>query len=203
MGCGTQDAAGCSTPGLPGADPAAAPAAACTARAVLPLLHLLRLQIALSMLKRSVRKRAGFSVDQVAPLDCVGSSYIPALFGALGCWLAPEDGVLCRRRWLGCGGRLHALAPKPAWTRCTLSFPTGHASDDTFVNKHHSERLFAAYAGDKVMGAGWKMRVGLWVGQRLGRAGTRPDAAVGAATDRSLPSPLLTPLFLFPLCRTT
>ncbi|KAI3434931.1 hypothetical protein D9Q98_002985 [Chlorella vulgaris] len=39
------------------------------------------LKVALSMLKRSVRKRAGFSVDKVAPLDCVGASYIPALFG--------------------------------------------------------------------------------------------------------------------------
>ena len=25
----------------------------------------------------------------------------------------------------------------------------GHAKEDTFVNKHHSERLFAAHAGDK------------------------------------------------------
>ena len=38
-------------------------------------------QMALAMLKRSVKKRAGFSVDRVAPLDCVGSSFIPALFG--------------------------------------------------------------------------------------------------------------------------
>lgn len=35
------------------------------------------------MLKRSVRKRAGFSVNAVAPLDCVGASFIPALFGEL------------------------------------------------------------------------------------------------------------------------
>ena len=26
--------------------------------------------------------------------------------------------------------------------------PTGHATEDTFVAKHHSERLAAAYAGD-------------------------------------------------------
>ncbi|PRW33772.1 alpha beta-hydrolase [Chlorella sorokiniana] len=63
------------------------------------------IKMALAMLKRSVKKRAGFSVDAVAPLDAVGSAFIPALFG--------------------------------------------HARDDTFVNKHHSERLFAAYAGDK------------------------------------------------------
>lgn len=37
--------------------------------------------MALAMLKRSVRKRAGFSVDAVAPLDVVGGSFIPALFG--------------------------------------------------------------------------------------------------------------------------
>lgn len=42
-------------------------------------LHLV--QMALAVLKRSVKKRAGFSVDRVAPLDCVGSSFIPALFG--------------------------------------------------------------------------------------------------------------------------
>ena len=29
-----------------------------------------------------------------------------------------------------------------------LGFP-GHATEDTFVGKHHSERLVAAYAGDK------------------------------------------------------
>ncbi|KAI7835678.1 hypothetical protein COHA_010417 [Chlorella ohadii] len=63
------------------------------------------IKMALAMLKRSVKKRAGFSVDSVAPLDAVGNAFIPALFG--------------------------------------------HARDDTFVNKHHSERLFAAYAGDK------------------------------------------------------
>lgn len=27
--------------------------------------------------------------------------------------------------------------------------PAGHATEDTFVSKHHSERLMAAYAGDK------------------------------------------------------
>ena len=29
-----------------------------------------------------------------------------------------------------------------------IGFP-GHATEDTFVGKHHSERLVAAYAGDK------------------------------------------------------
>jgi hypothetical protein len=62
-------------------------------------------QVALAMLKRSVRRRAGFSVDAVAPLDAVGKCFIPAQFG--------------------------------------------HALDDTFVARHHSERLFQAYAGDK------------------------------------------------------
>ena len=38
-------------------------------------------QMALAMLKRSVKKRAGFSVDTVAPLDAVGAAFIPALFG--------------------------------------------------------------------------------------------------------------------------
>lgn len=38
--------------------------------------------MALAMLKRSVKKRAGFSVDAVAPLDAVGNAFVPALFGA-------------------------------------------------------------------------------------------------------------------------
>lgn len=33
------------------------------------------------MMRRSVRKRAGFELDKVAPLDVVGKSYIAALFG--------------------------------------------------------------------------------------------------------------------------
>ncbi|KAL4418794.1 hypothetical protein ABPG77_010203 [Micractinium sp. CCAP 211/92] len=37
-------------------------------------------KVALAMLKRSVKKRAGFSVDKVAPLDTVANSFIPALF---------------------------------------------------------------------------------------------------------------------------
>lgn len=41
-------------------------------------------QVALAILKRSVKKRAGFSVDKVSPLDTVANSFTPALFG--GCW---------------------------------------------------------------------------------------------------------------------
>lgn len=63
------------------------------------------MRVALSMMRRSVRKRAHFSIDDVAPLDYVGETFVPALFG--------------------------------------------HATEDTFVGKHHSERLMAAYAGDK------------------------------------------------------
>ncbi|GAB4812973.1 hypothetical protein N2152v2_000019 [Parachlorella kessleri] len=63
------------------------------------------LKVALAMMRRSVRKRAGFDIDYVSPLDRAKESFIPALFG--------------------------------------------HAKEDTFVNKHHSERLFAAHAGDK------------------------------------------------------
>ena len=40
------------------------------------------MRVALGMMRRSVRKRAGFSIDDVAPLDAVGASFIPALFGA-------------------------------------------------------------------------------------------------------------------------
>ena len=39
-------------------------------------------QVALGMMKRSVRKRAGFDLDAVAPLDVVPTSHIAALFGA-------------------------------------------------------------------------------------------------------------------------
>ncbi|CAK0787805.1 hypothetical protein CVIRNUC_011027 [Coccomyxa viridis] len=63
------------------------------------------MRIALSMMRRSVRKRANFNVDDVSPLDVVPGSFIPALFG--------------------------------------------HAEQDTFVSKAHSERLHKAYAGDK------------------------------------------------------
>ncbi|CAL5224837.1 g7591 [Coccomyxa viridis] len=63
------------------------------------------MRIALSMMRRSVRRRANFSIDEVSPLDVVPGSFIPALFG--------------------------------------------HAEQDTFVNKAHSEKLHKAYAGDK------------------------------------------------------
>ena len=39
------------------------------------------MRIALSMMRRSVRKRANFNVDDVSPLDVVSGSFIPALFG--------------------------------------------------------------------------------------------------------------------------
>lgn len=42
------------------------------------------LQVALAMMRRSVRKRAGFSIDDVSPLDKVSEAFIPALFGAEG-----------------------------------------------------------------------------------------------------------------------
>ena len=38
-------------------------------------------QVALGMMRRSVRKRAGFDLDEVAPLDVVGRCFVPALFG--------------------------------------------------------------------------------------------------------------------------
>ena len=38
-------------------------------------------QVALAVMRRSVRKRAGFSIDDVAPLNNAGGSFIPALFG--------------------------------------------------------------------------------------------------------------------------
>lgn len=40
------------------------------------------MRMALGMMRRSVRKRAAFSIDDVSPLDVVGESFIPALFGA-------------------------------------------------------------------------------------------------------------------------
>ena len=40
------------------------------------------MRIALSMMRRSVRRRANFSIDEVSPLDIVPGSFIPALFGA-------------------------------------------------------------------------------------------------------------------------
>ncbi len=40
------------------------------------------MRVALSMMRRSVRKRAGFCIGAVAPLDFVGETHVPALFGA-------------------------------------------------------------------------------------------------------------------------
>jgi hypothetical protein len=43
---------------------------------------------------------------------------------------------------------LQALHVLLAQACLRFGFP-GHATEDTFVGKHHSERLVAAYAGDK------------------------------------------------------
>ena len=39
------------------------------------------MRIALGMMRRSVRKRANFNIDLVAPLDVAPNCQIPALFG--------------------------------------------------------------------------------------------------------------------------
>jgi hypothetical protein len=39
------------------------------------------MRMALSMMKRSVKKRANFNIDDVSPIDVVGQAFIPALFG--------------------------------------------------------------------------------------------------------------------------
>ena len=54
------------------------------------------MRVALGMMRRSVRKRAGFSIDDVSPLDAVGASFIPALFGARAPLLAHPP---CASRW--------------------------------------------------------------------------------------------------------
>lgn len=41
------------------------------------------MRVALSMMRRSVKKRAGFSIDEVAPIDQIHTSFIPVLFGEL------------------------------------------------------------------------------------------------------------------------
>lgn len=38
-------------------------------------------KVALAWVRRAVKKRAGFDINTVSPIDVVGSSYIPALFG--------------------------------------------------------------------------------------------------------------------------
>ena len=40
------------------------------------------MRVALTMMRRSVKKRAGFSLDLVNPLEVVPAAFIPALFGA-------------------------------------------------------------------------------------------------------------------------
>lgn len=39
------------------------------------------MRVALGMMRRSVRKRAGFNIDDVAPVHHVSECFIPALFG--------------------------------------------------------------------------------------------------------------------------
>lgn len=39
------------------------------------------MRVALSMMRRSVQKRAHFSIDDVAPLEYVGETFVPVLFG--------------------------------------------------------------------------------------------------------------------------
>ena len=107
--------------------------------------------MALKMLKRAVKKRAGFNIETVAPLDHVGECFVPALFG--------------------------------------------HAGDDSFVGKHHSERLFQAYAGDKVSGCR-----GGWVGSGGTAAEPEGVGVLGGRAGQAAPSPahsLLRPFFLF------
>ena len=48
------------------------------------------MRIALSMMRRSVRRRASFSIDEVSPLDVVPGSFIPALFGEYGILLKKD-----------------------------------------------------------------------------------------------------------------
>lgn len=45
------------------------------------------MRVALGMMRRSVRKRAGFNIDNVAPLNKVSQCFIPALFGEDSCRL--------------------------------------------------------------------------------------------------------------------
>eukprot|EP00892_Ulva_mutabilis_P009090 jgi/Ulvmu1/6553/UM003_0187.1 len=60
---------------------------------------------ALRLMRRSVKKRAGFDINTISPVDSAPRAHAPAFFG--------------------------------------------HASSDTFVQPHHSARLFEAYSGDK------------------------------------------------------
>ena len=62
------------------------------------------MRVALSMMRRSVKKRAGFSLDEVAPIDQIHTSFIPVLFGeqhlcshhAADQWLLiPDSHLLC------------------------------------------------------------------------------------------------------------
>ena len=41
------------------------------------------MRVALTMMRRSVKKRAGFSIDEVAPIEQVHKAFIPCLFGEM------------------------------------------------------------------------------------------------------------------------
>eukprot|EP00210_Caulerpa_lentillifera_P004704 g4488.t1 len=62
-------------------------------------------KVALALIRRSVRKKAQFDINTIAPVDTVDQSFVPVLFG--------------------------------------------HADEDDFIRKVHSERLMERYAGDK------------------------------------------------------
>ena len=48
------------------------------------------MRFAVSMMRRSVRKRAAFSIDDVAPLNFVAETHVPALFGEF-CYSSLSD----------------------------------------------------------------------------------------------------------------
>ena len=55
-------------------------------------------RVALAMLRRSVRRRAGFDIDKVSPLDVVPHCHIPAFFGG---WMTGAAGAAGAENCLG------------------------------------------------------------------------------------------------------
>jgi hypothetical protein len=98
----------------------------------------------------SVKKRAGFNLDELSPIDHAAGCFIPCLFatGAQVCPLTlPLSGAASSLALPLFLFLSLPLSPSlPPFFSLTL-FATG--AQDDFIDPHHSQDIFDQYAGDK------------------------------------------------------